>query len=175
MRVLLSRKRAVLFLANGRCTVTRGPRLALTSAQVSRAWCTRLVCVRKRQRRGPDAREGDCLLAQSGSPMISSRNVVGSRDCTSEERRSIAKIANARGVVLVVDEPWGAHFGFHPYRRIGGRLARGGRPGSAQDRWSLERFFGSATPRWPSSVGPAIDAVEAVVDDRVRRRDVPRM
>ena len=97
------------------------------------------------------------------------------RDCSSEERRSTAKIANARGVVLVVEEPWGAHFGFHPYRRIGGRLARGGRPGSAQDRWSLERFFGSATPRWPSSVGPAIDAVEAVVDDCVRRRDVPRM
>ena len=28
--------------------------------------------------------------------------------------RALAEIAHARGVVLVVDEAWGAHFGFHP-------------------------------------------------------------
>jgi arginine decarboxylase len=28
--------------------------------------------------------------------------------------RALAEVAHARGVVLVVDEAWGAHFGFHP-------------------------------------------------------------
>ena len=28
--------------------------------------------------------------------------------------RALADVAHGRGVVLVVDEAWGAHFGFHP-------------------------------------------------------------
>ncbi len=31
-------------LANGRCAATRGPRLAFTSARVSRAWCRGWLC-----------------------------------------------------------------------------------------------------------------------------------
>ena len=33
---------------------------------------------------------------------------------TVSDVRALAEVAHARGVVLVVDEAWGAHFGFHP-------------------------------------------------------------
>jgi hypothetical protein len=52
--------------------------------------------------------------------------VLRFRDCSSEERRSIAKIANARGVVLVVDEPWGRTSAFIHTGGSAGPLARGG-------------------------------------------------
>ena len=62
--------------------------------------------------------------------------------------RSLAEVAHARGVPLVVDEAWGAHMAFHE-RLPEHALSAGGRPGDlqhAQDR-RQPHPVGDAPPR----------------------------
>jgi hypothetical protein len=83
----------VALMANGRCGATRGPRLAFTSARVSRGWCRACLCPRKEQR-------STAAFASSSSPLCvrrPDRRVTGDGEleefcparCTSQARGGV--------------------------------------------------------------------------------------